>query len=126
MCNLISALGLGGNYLRKSWLDDEETARRYRMKGGTVWKVHNEYQVVACPHCRKNQYCRLTHIWRFGQKGEFTPEYHTNYHQSLEELKKLQVTYVGGVSVYETLRGNERVLMDDKENILGMVRLPKS
>jgi len=102
---------------RSSWLDDEMTKRRYRMRDGSVWVVQNEYQRVTCPSCDQLQYCRLTHIWHYDSQNRFSPEYHTNYDARLDKLKSLLVTYIGEEAVTEAFVNNKWVLLMGEQMI---------
>lgn len=84
--------------MSRSWLDKEITERKYKVNSEppSIWIVHNEYQVVKCPKCQVNQFCRLTLIFHLDAQEKpisRSPEVHTNYNESIDALKKLLVTY---------------------------------
>jgi hypothetical protein len=97
--------------MTRSWLDEEKSTRKYRLKNGLNLVVQNEYQIVICPHCQEQQYCRLTHIWHFDKQNQCKPEYHTNYHSELSKLKELLITYVDGIGIIETQINGKWALM---------------
>jgi len=97
---------------RSSWLRNEMTMRRYRMRDGSVCVVKNEYQRVTCPSCDQLQYCRLTHIWNYDAQNRCSPpEYHTNYNADLDALRSLLVTYSGEAPVTESFVNDKWVLL---------------
>jgi hypothetical protein len=86
----------------KSLLDNEKTKRKYRLLNNNIWDVENEYQIINCPHCEKEQYNRFTHIRHHNPQGElFSIEFHPNYNKDLDYLKELSVTYIDGEGVRE-------------------------
>lgn len=97
---------------RSSWLDNEKTNRKYKTANGLVWEIQNEYRKVRCPDCNIDQYCRLTHIWRYDNKKQYPPEYHINFNTDLQALKGLLVTYISNeIGVREVEKDGQWVLM---------------
>lgn len=91
------------------------TNRRYRMRDGKICVVQNEYQRVTCLSCGEQQFCRLTHIWRYDAPNIIRPEYHTNYGQDLHKLKELLITYIDSASVRESIiEGKWALVMEDE------------
>ena len=103
--------------MRSSWLDDQMTRRKYRLSNGLMLVVQNEYRPVPCPHCKDQQYCRLTHIWHYDAQNRCVPEYHVNFGTNLEDLKSLLITYVDGIGVNEVETKGKWILMKGDEQV---------
>jgi len=103
--------------MERSWLDKERTERSYKLKSNEeiVWIVRNEYQIVKCPHCDEEFFCRLTHIDQGKNQIIFANEYHTNYKKTMEELKKLRVSGDNTYSIFEKKVGEIYVLYKNDE-----------
>ena len=107
-----------------SWMPEEKTARNYQIKDGSVWRIHNEFQQISCPHCDQNQYCRATHIWYLDSDGmPLGQEFYNNYNTDLEHLQMLPITYLtdedekDGIGVSEEHREGEWMLVRDAKII---------
>ena len=104
-------VGQEDDMTRSSWLDNEKTVYEYSLADGSTWIVQNEFQPVECPHCRKKQFQRLTHIWHLDPQGRCTPEYHINRNVDFETLKQLLISYTDqSVGISEVEENGEWVL----------------
>lgn len=105
--------------METSWLRNERTEKSYKLIANKeiVWTVANEYQVVKCFHCDEKFFCRLTHIYKSENQNLVTKEYHTNYKETIEELKELRVGGDNTYSIYEKKVSEIYVLYKDDEII---------